>query len=225
MKELIDWIYNTRIFARIFHTVVFCLRQELKDCETVLDLGCGPSSPLQYSRNIKYSVGVEIFKPYLEESKRRKIHSKYIEQRVEEVDFPEKSFDAVIMIEVLEHLPEKIGYEMLQKAENWARKKIIVSTPNGYLPQKARDGNLFQKHLSGWNIETMKRLGFRCRGLTGWKWLRKEAAGNETKDGFLASIRVRPKIFWFVIATLSQLITYPFPKSAFELFCVKDSNE
>jgi len=164
---------------------------------------------------------VETFKPYLEESKRKKIHTEYIEKKVEEVDFPDKSFDAVILIEVLEHLPEKQGYEILKKAEKWAKKKVIVSMPNGFLPQKALDGNPFQKHLSGWSIETMKGLGFHCRGLAGFKFLRQEAPVSGAGDDFMASIRLRPRFFWFIVATLSQLVTYPFPADAFELFCIK----
>ncbi|MDI6777749.1 MAG: methyltransferase domain-containing protein [Patescibacteria group bacterium] len=220
MKKLIDKIYHNRIFSWLFPTTVFCLRKNLRDCESVLDLGCGPSSPLQYCENVSYSVGVETFKPYLDESKKRKIHTEYIEKRVEEVAFPQKRFDAVIMIEVLEHLPEKNGYAMLEKAEKWAKKKVIVSTPNGFLPQNSYDGNPFQKHLSGWSIETMKRRGFRCRGLSGFKWIRQEAPLEGVGDDFMASIRLRPRFFWFIIATLSQLITYFYPKYAFELFCV-----
>ncbi|MCX6762344.1 MAG: class I SAM-dependent methyltransferase [Candidatus Moranbacteria bacterium] len=221
MKKLIDKIYHTRFFSSIFRTTVFCLKKELRDCESVLDLGCGSSSPLKYCKNIKYSVGVETFKAAIEESKKRKIHTEYIEKKVEEADFPENSFDAVIMIEVVEHLPENIGYAMLEKAEKWAKKKVIVSTPNGFLPQLALEGNPFQKHLSGWSIKTMKKLGFRCRGLSGFKWLRQEAPLGGAGEDFMASIRLRPRFFWFVIATLSQLITYPFPKYAFEVFCVK----
>lgn len=221
MKKLIDKIYHSRFFSSIFRTTVFCLKKELRDCETVLDLGCGQSSPFKYCQNITRSVGVETFKPALEESKKRKVHSEYLEKKVEDVDFPEKSFDAVIMIEVLEHLPEDVGCAMLKKAEKWAKKKVIISTPNGFFPQLALEGNPFQKHLSGWNLETMKKLGFRCRGLSGFKWLRKEAPLGGAGDDFMASIRLRPRIFWFVIATFSQLATYPFPKHAFEIFCVK----
>ncbi len=221
MKKLIDKIYHSRFFSSIFRTTVYCLKRELRECESVLDLGCGPSSPLQYCKNIKYSVGVETFRPYLEESKKRKIHTEYIEKRVEEVDSPENSFDAVILIEVLEHLSEEKGYEILKKAEKWAKKKIIISTPNGFLPQKALEGNPFQRHLSGWSIETMEKRGFRCRGLSGLKWLRREAPLEGTGNDFMASVRLKPRFFWFITATLSQLLTYRFPKYAFEIFCVK----
>jgi ubiquinone/menaquinone biosynthesis C-methylase UbiE len=221
MKKIIDKIYHSRLFSSIFRTTVFCLKKELRDCESVLDLGCGPSSPLQYAKNVKYSVGVEAFAPYMEESKKRKIHSEYIQKKVQEVDFPEKSFDAVIMIELIEHLPKEAGFEMLKKAEKWAKKKVIVSTPNGFLPQLERDNNLLQRHLSGWELDEMKSLGFICRGLSGLKSLRQEAPEVIEENDFMASIRLRPSFFWFVIATLSQLVTYPFPAKAFEIFCVK----
>jgi hypothetical protein len=164
---------------------------------------------------------VETFGPAIEESKKRKIHTKYIEKKVEEVDFPENSFDAVIMIEVIEHLPENIGYAMLKKAEKWAKKKIIVSTPNGFFPQKALGDNSFQRHFSGWSIKTMKKNGFRCRGLSGFKWLHRESPLGVAGNDFTTSIRFRPRFFWFVIATLSQFFTYYFPKHAFEIFCIK----
>ena len=221
MKNIINKIYHSRFFSGIFHTTVYCLKKELGNCETVLDLGCGSSSPLQYCKSVKYSVGVETFPPYLEESKKRKIHNESIKKRVEEVDFPEKSFDAVIMVEVLEHLSEEIGYTLLKNAEKWAKKKVIVSTPNGFMPQRQRDGNPFQKHLSGWNKKTLEKLGFKCRGLAGFKVLRSEYPDEETEDDFTASIRFRPRLFWFFVATLSQLAAYPVPGLAFELFCVK----
>jgi len=222
-KKIVNKIYHTRIFSWLFPTTVFCLQKSLRDCETVLDLGCGPSSPLQYCGNIRHSVGVEAFLPYLDESKRRKIHSEYFLERVEEADFPEKSFDAVVMIELIEHLPKEVGFEMLKKAEKWAKKKIIVSTPNGFLPQRERDDNLLQKHLSGWSLDEMRKLGFECRGLSGLKSLRREAPEEIGENDFMASIKKRPRFFWFVAATLSQMYTYHFPKRAFEIFCIKKS--
>lgn len=220
MKNIVNKIYYSRFFSSIFPTTVYCLKSELRDCESVLDLGCGPSSPLQYSGNIKYSVGVEAFGPYIEESKERNIHNKYIEKKIEEVDFPEKSFDAVILLEVLEHLPEDIGYAMLQKAEKWAKKKVVVSTPNGFLSQRERDGNPLQKHLSGWDKNTMGKLGFKCRGLAGLKILHAEYPNEDIKDDFTVSMRFRPRLFWFFAATLTQLMTYHFSRYAFEIFCV-----
>lgn len=214
-------IYNLPFIGRFFHTLVFCLQQELSDCESVLDLGCGPSSPLQYCSNIRYSVGVEPFKPYLKRAKESNTHSRFICKKIENLDFSAKSFDAVIMIEVLEHLPEKAANNILFKAEKWAKKKVIVSSPNGFLSQKAIDGNQMQKHLSGWNFEKMKKLGFKVKGLAGLKVLRTEVQNETMGDDLTTSIKYKPKKVWFVIAGLSQILTFYFPFLAFELFSVK----
>ncbi|OGI28215.1 MAG: hypothetical protein A2420_04080 [Candidatus Moranbacteria bacterium RIFOXYC1_FULL_44_13] len=222
MKNLTNKLHESRFLGRIFHTVIYCLQKELEDCESVLDLGCGPSSPLKYCKNIEYSIGVEAFKPYIEESKRQEIHTEYLEKKIGEIDFPENSFDAVIMVEVLEHLSEKEGFEIIEKSKKWAKKKVIITTPNGFIKQNELDSNPLQKHLSGWDLEKMKKLGFKCRGLAGLKFLRREVEGDSMGNDLLASIRYKPKIFWFVAATVSQLITYMFPRYAFELFCVKE---
>lgn len=221
MKKLIRKLHQSKVMGAIFHTLDNCLQNELKGCETVLDLGCGPSSPLKNCRNIKYSIGVEAFKEYLLTSKKQKIHNKYILSKIEELKFPDNSFDAVIMIEVLEHLPKAQGSRILKQAEKWSRKKVIVSSPNGFIKQQALDNNPLQKHLSGWNLFTMKRLGFRVRGLAGLKSLRQEVSADTMGDDFTTSIRLKPRFFWFLIATMSQLITYYISFIAFELFSVK----
>lgn len=225
MKKIINKIYNSNFFSSIFHTLVFCLCKELAGCEIVLDLGCGPNSPLQYCKTIKYSVGVEGFKSYLEKSKKKNIHSEYLCKNILDLDFSENSFDAVIMIEVLEHLPANDAKEIIKRAKKWAKKKVIVSSPNGFVSQKAVDNNPLQKHLSGWNYSKMKKLGFKSHGLAGIKFLRQEVQNDTMGDDILTSIKYKPKLFWFFVATLSQIFTYYFPKNAFELFSVINFEE
>jgi len=202
--------------------VIYCLQKELKGCESVLDLGCGPSSPIKYCKNISRSIGVEAFGPYLKESMRQGIHNEYLEKKIEEINFPENSFDAVILVETLEHLSEKDGIEIIEKSKKWAKKKIIITTPNGFISQKELDGNPLQKHLSGWNLEKMQKLGFHCWGLAGLKSLRQEVPDYSTGEDLTAAIKYRPGLFWFLVATASQLLTYYMPSLAFEIFCVKN---
>ena len=223
MDDLIKKFYHNPFLSRFFHTLVYCLQKELKNYKSVLDLGCGSDSPIKYCR-VRYSVGMDVFKPYLNESKRKKIHNKYILGDITKIEFEPESFDAVIMIEVLEHLGKKQGREILKKAEKWARKKVIVSTPNGYLPEKSIDGNPFQAHRSGWTVEEMQKLGYKARGMAGWEFLRRgnvsEKAGQE--EGLLSTIKFYPKIFWLIVSELTQAMTYYFPKLAFEVFYVKN---
>ncbi len=170
-------------------------------------------------------MGVEAFGPYLDESKKNKIHSEYSDKKIEKLDFPENSFDAVIMIEVLEHLPEKIGLEILQKSEKWAKNKVIVSTPNGYFPMDAVDGNIFQKHLSGWSNARLKTMGFKCYGVSGIKffYLNKNSVHsliNET-DNIFSNIRFKPKKFFYIINSFAQIFSHYIPSISFGIFAVK----
>jgi len=223
---LIKKLYSSKIFEKLFHTLNYCLKKELSDCETVLDLGCGPDSPLQFVKNIKYSVGVETWEPYLKSSKSKNIHSKYLSDKIQDLNIKEKSFDAVILIEVLEHLNKTDALVILKRAEKWARKKVIITTPNGFLEQPILDANPYQVHLSGWDVYVMKKLGFKVFGLAGLKYLRKEKDEEDSMDeDITVSIKFKPKLFWFVIASLSQIFTYYFPKYSFGLFCVKDVSE
>jgi len=221
MNTLIRKLYHHPFLAAIMHTLVHELQKELHDCKSVIDLGCGPNSPLQYCPWIEDSIGVEAFVPYLEQSRAKNIHTEYLNARLETLDFPDKSVDAVILIDVLEHLPEELGYQILEKTERWARKKVIVSSPNGFIEQSALDDNELQKHLSGWDYARMKSLGFRCRGMAGPKWLRQEVDGGTMGDDLLVSIRFRPRALWFVMSTLLQPITFFIPCVAFSLFSRK----
>ena len=225
MKTFIDKLYRSRFLGTIFHTLDYCLQKELKNCESVLDLGCGPSSPLQYCKNVKHSVGVEAFTDYLNRSKKSEIHTEYLNKNIKDVNFPNDSFDAVIFIEVLEHLTENEGMQILEKAGNWAKKKIIVTSPNGFINQKEVDNNPLQKHLSGWDYKKMRKMGFKIRGLAGLKFLRQEGQSDVMEGELLHSIRFRPKSFWFLAAALSQIFTYWFPSIAYELLSVKKKQQ
>ena len=223
---LIKKLYSNKIFEKLFPTLNYCLKKELRDCETVLDLGCGPDSPIQYISNIKHSVGVETWKPYLDLSKNKKIHNVYMDKKLQELDFKDKSFDVVLLIDVLEHLSKKDALDILEKASKWAKKKIIVTTPNGFLVQPSLDGNPYQKHLSGWDVIFMKKLGFKVYGLAGLKFLRKEKDESASmNEDILVSIKYYPKMFWFIVAAFSQSFTYYYPKYSFSMFCVKYLSE
>lgn len=198
------------LYKRLFPSWVDHLRKELASCDTVLDLGCGCSSPIQHC-NVPFSVGVELFEPYLEESEKKGMHNQYIKADVRSLELKPKSFDAVIAIEVLEHLTKEEGRALIRKAETWARKKVMITTPNGYIWQNAYDANPLQEHKSGWSIGELRELGFEVYGMNGWKNLR----------GYKGSIKYKPALLWQIISELTQKLTYFYPKPAFQLFAIK----
>jgi predicted TPR repeat methyltransferase len=200
-----------KLYRDLFPPYIEYLKKELKGCERVLDLGCGRSSPIFFC-SIPYSVGVEIFEPYLEESKNKCIHNQYMKADIRKLEFKPKSFDAVVAWDVLEHLTAEEGLMLIKKMEKWARKKIIIFTPNEYLWQDDYDNNPLQEHKSGWSVEELRRLGFQVVGIHGWRRLR----------GYRATIKYKPNFLWAIISDLTQKITYPHPKIAFQLLAVKE---
>lgn len=217
LKNIMTKLYYNNIIGKVFHTTDYCIRNALRECRTVLDLGCGPNSPLQRCENIQFSVGVEGYKPYLEQSMRKGIHSKYILGNILKQCFTEESFDAVMMLEVLEHLDKGDGIKLLNTIEQWASKVIIISTPNGFLPQKVIDENQYQMHRSGWSTAEIQGRGYKAYGLSGLKLLRTERVEGEEHD----TIKFRPKIFWLIVSALLQIIVYFIPSLAFEVLYIK----
>lgn len=199
-----------KIYRFFFTPAREYVKKELAGCETALDLGCGPNSPLEGTA-LSYTVGVDIFEPYLEECRRQKIHSNYIRADVREIDFKDSSFDAVLMLEVLEHCTKEEGQRLLDRCSRWARKKVIITTPNGYIWLDMLDGNPFQKHISGWSMEELRGLGFNVTGLLGWKKLR----GHQGRPQY------KPVLLWEVTSDLTQKVTRHYPGLSSRLLAVK----
>lgn len=187
---------------------------ELRGMESVLDVGCGSNSPLAKVKKHFYSVGVDIHKPSVSQSRKNKIHDDYKIGNVLDIDklFKAKQFDAVVALDLIEHLPKQKGRELLIQMTKLAKKKIILLTPNGFIQQIPYDGNEFQKHLSGWDVDDFRKMGFRVYGMRGLKWLR----------GEYATIKWKPWIFWAAVSTISEALVFFFPRLANQLFVVKD---
>jgi len=155
-------------------------------------------------------VGIEANPPALAESRRNRIHDEYIEGDARRVELPPASFDAVMMIDLLEHLEPADGLALLGKAQRLARKKVIVFTPNGFVRQDEYGGNPLQVHRSGWTVEDLRGRGYRLYGIGGLKALRGDLA-----------IPRRPRVVTRPLANLTQPAVYRHPKHAFHLLAVK----
>ena len=206
------WLVLKSIYRKIFPGSTEYLKKELRKCKSVLDLGCGERSPLRHIKNNPkfnnlYSVGVDIFSPYIMKNlEKDKIHSKYLNQNIFDIDFPEKSFDCAIMFDVIEHFKRQNFLDFLPKLEKIA-KKIIIITPNGFVEQEAYDGNPYQEHLSGWTEKDFKSLGFKCFGLSGLK--------------IFENIKIKPLFLKVFLSDVSQLFIYKKPRAAFHLIAIK----
>lgn len=203
---------ESKHIGRLYHDVIFFpshlyyLKNSLKNCNSVLDLGCGNNSLLRYLPYGLESIGVECFKDSLIDSKKKSIFDEYILANINDIEFKEKSVDAIILIEVIEHLNKVEGMELLLKLENVARKKIIISTPNGFVPQE-REDNPYQTHKSGWSIDDLRTLGYKdFRGVGGIRIFK-----FFNKSQFL----------FILFQSILQKIAYFNPEIASGLLCTK----
>jgi ubiquinone/menaquinone biosynthesis C-methylase UbiE len=110
------------------------------------------------------AIGVDIYEPALRVAKERGTHSGYVLCDARQLPFANNSVDVVLCMETLEHLDKADGLRMLSDLERIAKRKLILSTPVGYLPSfasPAYDGNPHQIHISGWSPQEFLALGFR----------------------------------------------------------------
>jgi len=193
------------------------LKRELEGYGSVLDVGCGTNSPLDKIDKTFYLEGIDVIpvksrKRDIEEYE-NKIHDKYIRGNILNIEkyYKNKSFDVVVSFHVLEHLKRSEGKVLLEKLEKIARKKIIICTPNGFVPQDPLSGNIYQEHISGWYVGDFKTKGYKIYGLRGFKFIR----------GEFAAIKHKPWYVWLYLSYLSEFITIYFSWMGFELMAIK----
>ncbi len=203
---------------RLAYPVQYLVLRELSDCGSVLDLGCGRHSMVPILPKKIRTVGVEFFKPHYEEAVKKGRHSEYIHEDILKVSFPDKSFDAVVMLDVIEHLKKEDGLALIEKMQRWARKKIAIFTPNGFLHQDEYDENPLMAHQSGWTAEEFKKMGFRVYGVRGFKSMIPDEHGHDHDHDHE---NAKPSL-GDSLTNLTQVITYHCPEKAFQLFTVKD---
>lgn len=208
--------FDEIVFGKFKHQYESMLEHEiLPSCKTLLDVGCGSNSQVRaFSKKMEYTAGVDGYAPAIEKSRAAGIHSEYDVLNILEIAnrFPANSFDCVLASDVIEHLEKSDGLKLMRDMERIARKKVVIFTPNGFLPQGAYEGNEYQIHRSGWEIDEMQGYGYRIVGVNGWKPLR----------GELAAPRLRPHSLWARISFLTQPFVVYNPRRAFQILCIKD---
>ena len=185
------------------------------DGAQILDCGCGKGEPMRFINRDKrfYTVGVDIFEPYLKTCKMLNIHNEYILCDVCKLPFKDKSFDAVICLEVIEHLSEIEGNILIKEVERVASKQIIFGTPIGDYKQDPFDGNEFQEHKYMWSPKQMKQNGYIVRGIG--------LRGLGGKSGIQSPVPTIMRPLVNVIWVCAGLFTYFIPELAGEQVCIK----
>ena len=140
------------------------LNQILKD-RSVLDIGCGDGR--NFNPNSGIYVGIDnnnrilSYKPNTTNFLMKYDFSNGL------IPFLDKSFDAVLLIDVIEHLEKDKALILLKEAERIAKEKIIIYTPEGFLEQNEKEGKLrdpgfdtYDIHRCGFEKKELEEMGY-----------------------------------------------------------------
>jgi hypothetical protein len=196
-----------------FRFLKFKLKQELKNCSSFIELGCGVSSPAVDLISYKHTVGIDGYLPSLRANKKSGYFEDYILADLSHLPLRENSFDCVAAFDVLEHLTKAQAKQLISDMEKISIKKAVFLTPNGFNPKhQLEDGNPLQVHKHGWTIDEILSMGYTVFGIDGALRFR----------GQNASVTIKPKFLGTLISRLSDPFVYKNPTVAFQLFCIKN---
>ena len=184
-----------------------------KQSGSILDVGCGFGEPMKdiNRRGGFYTVGVDIFVPWLKKCKDEGIHQDYVLCDIRRLPFQRKSFDIVLCLDMVEHVEKEEGRKLIHAVEEIARREVIIAAPIGYWAQNEMQGNPYQKHRASWLPAEFKRLGYKVRGI-GW-------FARLCSQGLLARL---PKPLRFLLWISSLPIVYFLPRLAGRQICFKN---
>jgi|SRR3990172_36104 len=134
----------------------FCIKNDL---HTFLDVGPGEGTyyfALQGDGIIEKLDGVESWAPYVNQYALRDKYNQIFISDIYYFDWDKAgTYDMVILGDVIEHLVESQGREVIDKAAEHG-KYVVVSLPiYGYCQGWGHDGNWFEAHLEQYSHESI----------------------------------------------------------------------
>jgi SAM-dependent methyltransferase len=144
--------------------------------ESVLDVGCGlgrwgvliETNFWEANLDGPPAVdGVDGFAPNVERCRRLGCYRRVWEQLL---PAPlDGTWDTVLAVEIVEHVPQERVVELLDLLESAARRRVIVSTPSALLLRNAHDTtvgfNPLEAHLSSVPTSLLRDRGYAVRGV------------------------------------------------------------
>ena len=191
--------------------------------ETILDLGCGDGTLMESLLDGEdwEITGVELHQETYKKAKQKGIYKDVYNTDVVNLNrkIKSKKYDVVFSSQILEHLSKRNGRKALEVWERLASKKLIITTPVGFVEfdpiEKKEDNNPLQKHLSGWEPEELRQLGFKVYG-----------QGLKLIYGKHGLARLNPPLFllWSALGLIFSPLVYFFPRLGTYMFAAKVIN-
>lgn len=208
-----------KLYRKIFPNYISMLKREIQNLkpDCILDLGCGDNSPIQYIDLDNISkIGVDVFQPSLDRSKKKRIHDRYILKDLQEyLDNAEEEFDIILLNDVVEHFDRDSAEKLIKSAEKRSAKGIIILTPNGFIRQGDVNRNPWQIHKSGFCYWDFEKRGYKTKPIGGLKLLR----GEEFKPKYFG------EKYGEVLCDISRIITFVFPRLSYSVMAVKNNED
>lgn len=193
------------------------------DVKTILELGCGKGEFMKLLSNGKHweIIGIEIFKPYIVEAARIGVYNRLINSDITKLPsyIKREKFDVVLCLQLIEHLDKSIAIKKIQEWEKMAVKKIIITTPVGFMKYDRvecdnKQINEVDIHRSGWYPHEFRKRGYTVRG-----------QGLGLIYGDKGLVRILPKFTWPFLVVFSFLfswLVYFVPELAAYMIVVKN---
>jgi hypothetical protein len=140
-----------------------------KQAVTILDIGGGPGEPMEFlgkKHRLCLKVNADITLSRLKQGQQKQSHDEYILCDARSLPFKEKSFDIVLCLEIIEHIPKEDGLRLLSDLDKIAKRQIILSTPvNERIDPNPRKVKTFPwSHFSTWHPTELRKLGYEVKG-------------------------------------------------------------
>lgn len=134
---------------------------QLRPGSEVLDLGCGSGDPADVEIAKLHEVtGVDISGTQVELARQNVPRGRFIHRDLGALDFPDRSFDAVVSFYTLEHLPRRHHGEILERIHHWLRPGglLLFSYEAAEMNDISGEWLGVEMFFSTFDTETMTRL-------------------------------------------------------------------
>jgi len=137
-----------------FETAIRLIKSNKKHIKNIFDLGCSSGIFLHTAAQEGWKPhGSDVNRKLIEENKKK--YGDQIKLQIgERIDFPDQYFDAVTLLDVIEHLPNPI--RTLKEVSRVLKEDgiVVITTPNidGFFPIITY--NLFNKSIGAWDHPT-----------------------------------------------------------------------
>jgi ubiquinone/menaquinone biosynthesis C-methylase UbiE len=126
--------------------IVSDIRKNFKEGSSILDVGSGDSGLYTYIKK-----GYKITATDIDVAKITGNKVKMVQASAEDLPFKSDSFDAVVSVDMMEHLPEKIREGAISEMIRVARDRVYIAFPRGSMSYKV------DKFLSKYYFHTHKK--------------------------------------------------------------------